>query len=296
MSVEDVTIVLRRHIDCLLKHDIREYSGRSFKKGIDLGGMGPYVGLLKDMIRLGQINQTTAENAFNEVNLKMNDSIKVAVKRNKERWEGWRKDVCICIRVMITHLVLKKRQRTSSQSPRALPEQWQDDLLGAFDLKSWDDMTKQNKQQGPSTAAPVASSDVAAPATPKAAAAVSPAIAPAAPSTPSTASTAPPAPSTPIWIAESPETRSLFDKFAMIQLSPVRPNVKRISFAATADRIDIPVLDFDGPDVLFPPSTAQAVGEDDVGYDDEGPDNDDDDDDDDDPGSSSFATIEQVVG
>lgn len=99
------------------------------KQGFSREAMEPWAPLLRDLLSAGgRLLQLRGEEAMDIVNKNRNGSLKIAAKKLKERYETWRKELVTVVRVMLSHVHIKKRYYDTAVNAKE-PAAWLQELM-----------------------------------------------------------------------------------------------------------------------------------------------------------------------
>ena len=103
--------ILHQHGWPLLTEDIKAYPSRKFKQGVNVAFMEPFKDLLLQLEQCtDRVLQTVGEKAFDHWNGLASSAVKLACKKSQVKYEIWRKEVVLVLRIMLAHIKIKKKQ------------------------------------------------------------------------------------------------------------------------------------------------------------------------------------------
>lgn len=148
MYVSAAAEVLQGFSEQLLHNDVRAYPSRKFKLGFSMSGVEPWAPLLKALLKIGdKFLQSSGEKALDIMDDRLKGAFKAGVRRQGERYDMWRKEVVLVLRIMISHVTIRKRTYDRSYSPKRVPP-WLLDLLAALGDGTADDDDGDDNRNG----------------------------------------------------------------------------------------------------------------------------------------------------
>lgn len=132
-SKDELAAVFDEHRELLLQHDIREYPSRKFKQGYDEKMMKPFQALLEDLVVKERMVQSIGEAALDKVDSDRNGAWKALVRKTREKWESWRKETILVIRIMRAHIFMKHSQYEKSKKAGIQPRSHNEWLIHIYE-------------------------------------------------------------------------------------------------------------------------------------------------------------------
>jgi len=115
------------HSDLLLKTDVLRYPSRKFKQGFDELALQPWTPFIHDVFCVGpKLLQHDGEVAYELWDKDCKGGLKLAAQKKKMDWLIYRKQNVFVFRVLMAHVMMKKKQYEKAlkagSTPRTHPE------------------------------------------------------------------------------------------------------------------------------------------------------------------------------